>query len=75
MGLPLDGCDALCPARLKTLERHHPAIYDGRIGNPFARACKFSGKTASTRSQSVNKKGRPLRRPFEFHMRRIRGYF
>jgi hypothetical protein len=34
------------------------ANYNRRVGNPFARTRKFSGKTATTRRQMPSKKGR-----------------
>jgi hypothetical protein len=37
--------------------QYHSKRYDRRVGNPFARKRKFSGKTASTRRQFINKKG------------------
>jgi hypothetical protein len=38
----------------------HPARYDRRVGNPFSRLRKFSGKTASTRLQFTATKRAPI---------------
>src|SRR5258708_38075127 len=36
---------------------YYPVLYGRRVGNPFARMRKFSGKTASTARQVPSKKG------------------
>jgi hypothetical protein len=51
--------------RIRQSQTRHcdTANYDRRVGNPFACTRKFSGKTATTRRQMLNKKGAD-KRPF-----------
>jgi hypothetical protein len=49
--------------------------YDPRVGNPFAFAGKFSGKTASTRRQIRNEKAPASGRLRKSWIGRVRGKF
>jgi len=44
-------------AKYEACALKHPVLYDRSLRFPFARVCKFSGKTASTRREMRNKKG------------------